>query len=187
VLTLRAWSKDPRTPLDELPALSNDTFSPDTFGRLIEHILSAVRAADDRWQQRLATALGNVGTPFEFGRTLVDLRSTLARRVQLTSHPALPPAVREALEKGTREAITSYQSQLEDVVKKQSSRSSLDTGWLDQVLKVVRENSFLSVLDYQSDGKGTAPVAPAIPIAHPPADVPVARRAFRRVIPIAEN
>ena len=87
VLTLRAWSQDPMTPLDQLPALTDDTFTPETYGRLIDHLMKALQTASDRWQSHLERAWSDVSSPHGLSRQLVALRSTLSRRVQLSLIP----------------------------------------------------------------------------------------------------
>ena len=184
VLTLRAWSQDPMTPLDQLPALADDTFTPETYGRLIDHLMKSLQTASDRWQSHLERAWSDVSSPHDLARQLVALRSTLSRRVQLSLHPSLPPAVREVLEREIRAAVARYQEDLEHAVRKQSAAASVDHGAVERLLKVVRENSFLSVLDYAVVQSGQrlerAPLPPTSP-AHPTSG---RRSVTRRVQPL---
>lgn len=154
VLTLRAWSKDPMTPLDQLPALADDTFTPETYGRLIDHLMKSLQTVSDRWQAHLERVWGRFSSPHELARELVSLRSTLSRRVQLSFHPSLPPAVREVLERDIRAAVARYQEDLERAVRKQSAAASVDHTAVERLLKVVRDNSFLAVLDYSVEQTG---------------------------------
>ncbi len=98
VNSLRAWAKDPENvSLLELPVLEESTFTPDTYRRLVSHILDAMRQANERWHQGLTRAWTNATTPYELSREMVSLRTTLARRVQLARHPGLPEPIQAAL------------------------------------------------------------------------------------------
>lgn len=183
VNTLRAWAQAPEnTSLQDLPSLAEDTFSQDTYRRLIDHLLEAMRAANERWHQGLTRAWSTAASPFELARELVDLRVTLGRRLQLAKHPGLPQAVQEALLEGLRTDVARYQQEVEDGIRRQRSSSSLDSGWRDQMLAVVRENSFAAVLAY--DVSGHRPQVAALPATGGTA--PAAPRATRprRIVPV---
>jgi hypothetical protein len=187
VLTLRAWAKEPeRTPLDGLPALDDSTFTPDTYGRFVDHVLDAMRQANERWHRGLSRAWETSATPHELAREMVALRITLARRLQLARHPGLPGPIRDSLLAGLRGDIERYQTETEDAVRNQRSATTVDSSWRDQMLAVVRENSFLAVLDY--DVSGRRPQAAPLPERDPytPIAAP-ARPSYRRIVPIREG
>ncbi len=187
VNTLRAWAQDPETvSLLELPVLDESTFTPDTYRRLIDHLLAAMRAANDRWHEGLTRAWSNASTPFELAAEMVSLRTTLARRLQLAKHPGLPEPIRTALHEGLAKDIQRYQREAEEAVSRQRSATSLDSRTRDQLLAVVRENSFVAVLGY--DVSGHRPVAAPLPergASEPVRQQP--RTAHRRVVPIKES
>lgn len=187
VNSLRAWAKDPENvSLLELPVLEESTFTPDTYRRLVSHILDAMRQANERWHQGLTRAWTNATTPYELSREMVSLRTTLARRVQLARHPGLPEPIQAALLSGLRADIERYQQEAETAVRTQRSAVSVDATWSDQMLAVVREHSFMAVLDY--DVSGHRPLA--APLADRAASAPIAqgrRSTFRRIVPFTSS
>lgn len=186
VLTVRAWAADPTTPLDHLPVLDDATFTPDTYDRLFRYILEALRAVSERWQAGLQRAWQTSSNSFELGRELVQLRATLSRRLQLAGHPALPEKAREILLRDTRESIACYQRELEANVTRLHTSGRVDRKELDRMLMVVRENSFVGLLDYVVGHDGSRPTPGALPPTHPrtPAESTVRspRWAHRRVV-----
>lgn len=197
VLTLRAWSSDPRTPLDHLPALASDMFTPDTYGRLIDHLVRAIQAATERWEGALHQLTATARTDQELAMGLVDLRNTLARRVQLVSHPALPPEIRDALTKENRAAIERFQHEFEEALMNQARAGHALQAGLQQTLATVRANPFTEVLDREMRLDGTTlrgrvayadqppPSAPGprvAPVSPAPQDAPpMTRRSYRRI------
>lgn len=186
VNTLRAWSRDPEgVSLQELPALRDDTFTPETYRRLIDHILEAMRLANERWHQGLVRAWGTSSTPFELAREFVSLRTTLARRLQLAHHPGLPEPIRKVLFEGLRADVERYQREAEEMVSKSSAGASLDTTWRNQMLAVVREHSFIAVLSY--DVSGDRPQAAPLPERAQTGSVAPSRPSVRRVVPFTAS
>ncbi len=161
VLTLRAWAKDPRTSLDYLPPLDANTFTPATYQRLIKHLIESIDAASVRWIEALQTAFEHASSPAELATELVSLRPVLARRSQLASHPSLPQEVRDALAASMRRDVERVQRDMEESIQKRSSAACLDTTSAERMLQVVRENSFIAVLDRNfTDDGGRLQVAP---------------------------
>ena len=190
VVTLRAWSADPQTPLDHLPVLSEDMYTADTFTRLIAELSKAMQVVSDRWLLRLAKACENSQTPHDLARELVSLRGVLARRGQLSNHPSLPQPIREGLQKGFRNDVERWQEELDESIGKNHSRYSLDTTHRDLMLEVVRENSLLAVLDYEFGTASQAPALMALPERDPsqPLTPPAVRRSLRRrIVPIGDD
>jgi len=183
VMTLRAWGRDPEnTSLTGLPALTDETFTPDTYARLVDHVLRAMREVHARWQAGLERAFATAATPAALARELVALRVPLGRRLQLAQHPGLPQAIRTALLEGLTKDIERYQADAEDAIRRQQSAASIDTSFRDQMLQVVRENSFVAVLGY--DVRGDRPEVGALPANAAPSSRPVAARSsHRRVVP----
>lgn len=190
VVTLRAWSADPQIPLDHLPVLREDMYTPDTFTRLIAELSKAMQAISDRWLARLAKACENSQTPHDLARELVSLRGVLARRGQLATHPSLPQPVRDGLQDGFRRDVERWQSEVEESIGKNHSRYSLDTTHRDLMLRVVRENSLLAVLGYEYGSASQAPALLALPERDPslPLAPPTSRSSpRRRIIPIGDD
>lgn len=184
-MTLRAWSADARTPLEDLPPLQDDSFTPETYRRLVEHITAALQAVTEGWLAALQRAVSRAATPFELGHELVSLRARLARRVQLSTHPALPPGLRAVLEKDVRDAVAQYQRELEEAVRRQTSKARLDHASSERFLRVVRENSFASVLGFRFDLGDPRPGPAPLPERDPHAPLVTGRRTpVRRVVPV---
>lgn len=185
VRTLRSWTRDPTTPLDHLPQLEDDTYTPETYARLFEYVNTALAAVTERWSQGLVASAA-VSDPHELARELHRLRAVLARRVQLARLPAHPPGVRAILEEDLRATVTRLQREMEDGVRKQGHRARLDIAAQERLLRVVRENSFVAVLGYRVDDRG-AVVAPTIPEHVPGAAAarpPVSSRWRHRIVPL---
>jgi hypothetical protein len=190
VVTLRAWSTDPQTPLGHLPVLSEDEYTPDTFTRLIAELSKAMQAISDRWLARLAMACENSQTPHDLARELVSLRGVLARRGQLATHPSLPKPIKDGLQDGFRRDVENWQSEVEESIGRAHSRDSLDTTHRDLMLQVVRENSLLAVLGYDYGSASRAPALVALPERDRslPLGASTARSALRRrVVPIGDD
>lgn len=183
--TLRRWAEDPRTSLDALPELRADDYSPETWARLLTHVTAAVDAASKRWHRHLAQALSGPLTPFELGRELVALRATLARRNQICSHPSLPSELRELLSKDMRQAVEKYQQDLEEAVRRSTANASIE-GDRDELWRTVRQNSFVSVLDFRLDTGSERPSAQPLPETPRIRSAPPAR-ARRRVVAKPES
>lgn len=164
-LTLRAWGNDPLTPLDHLPRLENDSFTPDTYKRLIKYLTDALDKAGLAWSERLGTATNRAGDSFELQRALVDSRAGLARHLELARHPSLPDDVRRILDERIRDTIERAQHDLEEAIRNRRSTGRVDTTGTENLLRIVKENAFTAVL------RKTAVPAPAVA---EPAEVPSA-------------
>jgi hypothetical protein len=84
----------------------------------------------------------------DLARQLVALRSLLARRAQLSLHPALPPGARSAFEENLRTSINRYQRELEDAYRRDEGSGRLDRQQRDRMLAVIRRHPFTAVLDF---------------------------------------
>lgn len=183
VRTMEAWTADPTVPLDHLPPLSDDTFTPQTYERLMVYVRRALEAATDRWVQELGRALSSWRTPYDLAHDLVQLRSSLARRVQLSRHPSLPPTVREILSKDAERSIERYQAEIVDSVRKSLQRSNLGKSDSELVLRIVQENAFTRALDVAVTQTGERQTVAALPVIDPGAAPPTSRFGHRRVLP----
>lgn len=188
VTTLRKWAADPTTRLDGLPVLANDTFTPDTYRRFTEHLMQALGRHGERWRDQLQAGFERAaGRPHELARELVDLRTHLARRVELATHPALPDGIRDALERAVRSDIDRCQRELEEAVRRQSAAARVDNAGVEATLRVVRDNPMTGVFGLQIGAGGRRAAARVLPdqiVAGPPAPP---RRGHRRVVPIADS
>lgn len=169
VRTMKAWAEDPTTPLDHLPPLADDTYTPETYERLLVYVDEARTKVTDAWVQELQRALSRWRTSFELAHDLVQLRASLARRVQLARHPSLPPTVRDVFTREVERAITRYQSELEESVQDSLKRGNLSTNDKEQVLRTIRENSFLRTLDVATTQDGRRQEVAPLPVVQPPA------------------
>lgn len=180
VRTLRAWSSDPTTSLSHLPPLQDDTFTPQTYERLMKYITEALEGVSERWVEQLGLALSTWSSPFELAHELIQLRSGLARRVQLSSHPSLPPGIRNVLLADSRRAVERYQRELEEGVRDALSRSRLPRADKEHVLRVVAENSFVRILDMAVSQNGSRQTVEPLPVVQSEGP-PVARFGHRRL------
>ena len=188
VLTLRAWSADPQTPLDHLPMLNEKSYTPETYGRLIAQLMKAMQAVADRSVASIDRAVRDSHTTHDLARAMVDLRRSLARRGQLASHPSLPEPIRTALTDGFARDLQRWQSDLEDGLLS-ALRTSTDRTHAEALLRVVRDNSLLAALSY-TGSTTTAPARAALPTRD--ASAPTAAGtgsgpARRRVVPLTQD
>lgn len=188
VLTLRAWSADPQTPLDHLPVLNERSYTPETYGRLIAQLTKAMQAVADRSVASIDRAVRDSHTTHDLARAMVDLRRSLARRGQLAGHPSLPEPIRTALTEGFARDLQRWQSDLEDGLLS-ALRTSTDRTRAEALLRVVRDNSLLAALSYAGP-TNAAPARAALPTRD--ASAPIASRAGsgparRRIVPLTQD
>lgn len=147
VSRIRQWAKDPYTSLDDLPPLTHESFSPATFQRLLKHIDRAFERVMKDWDASLSNALKHATSEHDQARALVQSRTILYRRVQLSKHPGLPLKIRESLMKSTRVAIFDLQKQLETSIIKDNSATVSDIALRDRFLMIVKQNALTEVLN----------------------------------------
>ena len=151
VTTLRAWSRDTSISLDSLPPLNQDSFSPTTYARLLDHMGTAVgtmmRGWHDSFIRDWSAALG-AGDLHGAEAALVEARRRLLPRLRLVSHPALSEEIRTTLTDSMRDDIASIQRQLEESVQ-DVSRFTTPTirHQQEQMVRLVRANSLLHIFD----------------------------------------
>lgn len=162
VRRLRAWQKDPTTPLQDLPVLEHDTFTPASYQRLLTHIEKALEAATRRWSDRLEAAFTRHSGGHDLARDLVTIRPLLARRVQLATHPHLPEGLRGPLRQECTATLERLQEELERMIGDLGRDGKLSSQDTDQILRTVRENSLLRVMDMDIPLDGSTPAARAV-------------------------
>lgn len=184
VKTVRAWATDPTTPLTHLPPLADDTFTPETYQRLIAHLTSALDTVSTRWAQALSTSVATVTDEHDLARELIALRSLLARRAQLSLHPSLPPGARKPFEENLRDSIRRYQSDLEKAFAPDRTSARLDDAHRARMLAVVRQHPLNGVLDYAITQDGHRITTPAVnPTPQPDGPTRAPRRRWRQIQP----
>lgn len=163
VLTLRAWQEDHQVSLDGLPTLADDTFTPETYQRLVQHIHNAMDRVAKEWDDGAARAFSAQLSPFDLGRGLVSLRGLLARQWQLANHSSLPDGLRIPLSDGVRRQATATQQGLEDSVRRRIAGASHDRSSWEGVLRTLRENSLTRITEYTMGADGRMVIALDIP------------------------
>ena len=147
VTALRQWRVDPATDLSGLPSLAVDTFTPATYGRLLDHLQQALNQMMEGWAERLQRSVATTTDPHELARALVSMRPHLARRLQLARHPGLPAEIADTLWSGAVADIHSIQDQLEATVSTRAAGAASDRPNAERMLDVLRRNSFTALLD----------------------------------------
>jgi len=142
------------TPLAHLPKLEDDTFTPATWSRLLTHIVAALDSVSGAWVQAVNRTLTTVRDEHVLARDLVDLRSLLARRAQLSLHPSMPPGARKAFEENLRSEIERFQRELEKAFLGDQTKGRLDSD-RDRYVAVIRELPLSAVLNYELKQDGT--------------------------------
>lgn len=142
-------------PLQDLPALEEAAFTPTTWGRLLSHIDSAITQVMQDWQSSLTQALASASSDHDLGRDMVQLRTVLARRVQLARHPSLPPRVRDALSADAEASIRRLQADIEEKISGSNENGKIDHSAGERLLSIVRTNSLVHVLGLEIDQDGS--------------------------------
>lgn len=145
-VTLRAWEVDPSTSLVDLPVITETSFDPATFGRLMERIHEAQTAFMQKWSEGMSASIGRSRTHYEMARELVAARARLRPRVDLVTHAGLPQPVRTALWEGLTTDLHNLQQQLEEAAIRNDEAARTDRAAADRLLLVMRENSMTALL-----------------------------------------
>lgn len=144
---LRSWATDPSVRLEDLPPLSEDTYDPATYARLVSHLEKAVNRLMEDWQDLLSRALARATDEHELGRELVNLRAPLARRAALSRLPNLPEQMRSALRNDTERAISDIQTQLEEALADPGRGARIDRTAADRLVAVARATPLTDALN----------------------------------------
>ena len=151
VTTLRTWARSPSMSLDGLPPLTSESFSPRTYTRLVDHLASAIRTMMDTWNDSFARSWEHAlasGDEHLIESSLVDARRLLLPRLRLSSHPSVPPELREELTTSMRKDVESLQHQLEEAVSGGRGRRGVsDPAGNDRLIRIVRGNSLMRIFD----------------------------------------
>lgn len=151
VTTLRAWSRDTSVSLDSLPPLNQDSFSPTTYNRVLDHMITAIGTMMREWNDSFTrdwnAALG-ARDLHGAEAALVEARRRLLPRLTLANHPGLPERIRTALMTGLRKDVESIQKQLEEDMQ-DVSRFTTPTmrQQQEQLVRLVRTNSMARIFD----------------------------------------
>lgn len=181
VRTVHAWSVDESVSLAGLPALTEDSLPAAAYDRLITHLNESLEKVADTWARSLTKVAESIGAPSDLAVDLVALRRKLARRLELARHPGLPEVLRRAYSGAVDRSVRQAQQQLEDAIKELGRSGRTPSALVDELYRVVRENSFVTVLGYTADtpgGRFTANHRPAdpTPVAQSVPDRPRTRR-----------
>ena len=172
---LEQWAHDPRTSLDGLPTLTEETFRTETYLRLVDRANDALSTFMDGWSNQLAAAFGRARDTHELAAEMVRLRHLLEPRLRLAEHPAWPEPVRQALVEGLRKDLASLQTSIEQSVARTSARGHWDRTAADEQVAVVRRNPLTALMEPPTpDPVLGAPSTPAL--------LPPPPRAARRII-----
>lgn len=167
--------------LDHLPPLRDDTYDPETFARLGVHLRTAREAAVTRWAEQLDGALTRWHSTHELARDLIQLRSGLARFVQLSNHPSLPPAWLKIFSEDAARSVARLQRELEENVEKSLRRGAWSRTQHDEILRTVRDNSLLGTLQVTVSQTGERQALAPLPEVSPRGGEPVPTRRRRLV------
>lgn len=143
---LRRWALDPTADLGGLPALTVDSFTPDTYRRLLGHLHTAIATMMRTWQAQLTRDLGSALDDHGRARALVSLRVLLARRLELAKHPALPREVSHALWDSAARDIEHIQRTLETEVVRPRDGTARADGAQERLLQLVKQHSFVVLI-----------------------------------------
>lgn len=168
VRALRAWATDPAHTVLELPVLTESSLPPSAFHRLLGHLNEALSTAMTRWSSEFTVQWARATTEHDRERALVQMRTKLARRLQLADHPSLPAVIRDLLSESAATDIRNLQQEIEDNLLKSTANASSDRSVRERLLKTARANSLTAILE---------PNFPLDALFHPePAAPPADRR-----------
>lgn len=140
---LTELGKNPDTPLDSLPTISDEVFNPATIQRLLKHVDRTNSKIMEKWEEDLKHGQSQVRSRDDFALLMVRSRKLLSKRVELATHPALPQAVRDSLYNEVEASIRDLQNQLEKSFLQGQSVSRIDS---NSMLGVLRDNPLTAVL-----------------------------------------
>lgn len=152
--TIQAWATDDSVSLMGLPTLTDDSMPGAAYERLITHLSDALESVADSWVAALSKVIGSLGDPHALAVDLVSLRRKLARRLELARHPSLPPILRDAFSDAVDRSVRQSQKQLEQAIVQLGRSGRAAQPVVDELHRVVRENSFVAVLSYTADQAG---------------------------------
>lgn len=146
VHALRTWQSDPAYDMSGLPELTESSLPPSAYQRLLAHFNAALTSAMARWSSEFSVQWLRASSDHERERAMVQMRTKLARRLQLVANPALPKIMRDALTAGAATDIRNLQKQIEDDLTRGTENASSNRDVQERLLKVVRASSLTSIL-----------------------------------------
>lgn len=183
VRALRAWVTDPSVRLEDLPPLAEDTYDPQTYARLFNHMQKSIDQLMENWKDMLTRALSRVTNEHELGRELVALRPPLARRASLARLPNLPGEIRRLLHEETVRTINELQSELEEILGDPGKGARIDRAAADRLVAVARAAPLTEALSMIAPTRNpTGPTSPSPvrpPLVAPGPGTPAAPRRAR--------
>lgn len=147
VRALRAWAMDPAHPMLDLPVLTESSLPPSAYQRLLGHLNAALSTVMTRWSSEFTVQWGRATTEHDRERAMVQMRTKLARRLQLTAHPSLPSVIRDLLRESAATDIRNLQQEIEDNLLKSTQNASSDRNVRERLLKTARVNSLTAILE----------------------------------------
>ena len=184
VVTLRAWRDDPSVPLNDLPALTEESLPREAYTRFFKHLFDALEGSTQRWEKSFRSAIGDYRDHHDLADRLVKQRAGLARRMQLASHPSLPEPVRTALTEEFERMVQRLQEQFETNTRSALTRSMAPQPTVEQLMRTICENSMVAVLRLTITQDGGR--ASVVPLPGPVPDGPVPAQTRRRRTFISE-
>lgn len=147
VRALRSWATDPAHTVLDLPVLTESSLPPSAYQRLLGHLNAALSTAMTRWSSEFTVQWGRATTEHDRERAMVQMRTKLARRLQLAAHPSLPAVIRDLLSESAATDIRNLQQEIEDNLLKSTENASSDRSVRERLLKTARANSLTAILE----------------------------------------
>jgi len=152
VRTLRVWAKDPQTPLDDLPEIAEDEWSPDTWDRFLSHLQKALTSFSDAFMEEVQNVLIDSSLD-ELARNYHNLQKRYFPRFVLSQHKGLPPSLTEKLTQRAVEDLETIQNEVEKAVTKNTNRGSLIGE--NEILSIIKQNSLMQLAHQLQGGSIT--------------------------------
>lgn len=133
--------------MTDLPVLTESSLPPSAYQRLLGHLNAALSTASTRWAQELSDQWGRATTEHDRERAMVQMRTKLARRLELAAHPSLPVVIRDLLRESASTDIRNLQQEIEDNVLRSTENASSDRNARERLLKTARASSLTAILE----------------------------------------
>ncbi|WP_338890583.1 hypothetical protein [Rhodococcus sovatensis] len=130
-----------------MPVLTESSLPPSAYQRLLGHLNEALSTAMTRWSSEFTVQWGRATTEHDRERAMVQMRTKLARRLQLADHPSLPAVIRDLLSESAATDIRNLQQEIEDNLLKSTANASSDRSVRERLLKTARANSLTAILE----------------------------------------
>ena len=143
--TLERWQAGEHTDLASLPKLDEQYFSPATWARLTDRIVTAINRRLHTWGKVTSREIGRSTSEFAVGSALTQARVGLRVVLALADHPSLPADLRQQLTGLVVGQVQSVQDDLERSLDDQSSRG-VPRDQLEARRRTVRSSPLTAVL-----------------------------------------